>query len=165
MGEPAAPPYQLTTLWRFDAPLDAVWHAIADADSWPTWWRGVDSVLLERGDAGGVGARRRYICRSVLPLRFTFVARVTRVIPMQLIEGQVEGELEGIGCCRLACADGLTTVRHDWQVRTTRRWMNWLAPLARHVFRWNHDQLMRAGGIGLARHLNAHPGAGVQRTS
>ena len=41
----------------------------------------------------------------------------------------------------------------EWRVRTTRRWMNVLAPIARPVFRWNHDRLMRAGGRGLARRL------------
>jgi hypothetical protein len=38
-------------------------------------------------------------------------------------------------------------------VRTTRSWMNALTPLARPVFRWNHDWVMRQGGRGLARRL------------
>jgi hypothetical protein len=33
--------------------------------------------------------------------------------------------------------------------------MNLLAPLARPVFRWNHDAIMREGGHALARRLNA----------
>jgi len=28
-----------------------------------------------------------------------------------------------------------------------------LAPLARPIFEWNHNGVMRAGGEGLARHL------------
>ncbi len=163
---PAAGPdsYRLTTLWRFDEPYDVVWNAIADAETWPVWWKGIESVeTLDRGEASGLGARRRYTCLSVLPFRLTFVGRVTRVVPMQLIEGRVEGELQGIGCCRLERSDGLTVVRYDWQVRTTRRWMNLFAPLAKPLFRWNHDQIMRAGGIGLARHLNARPGSGADR--
>jgi len=163
MREPSDAPYHLSTQWQFDAPLDAVWHAIADADTWQAWWKGVDSVPLDPGDACGLGARRRYTCRSVLPLRLTFVACVTRVVPLQRIEGRVEGELEGVGCCRLRHANGVTTVRYDWRVRATRRWMTWLAPLARPLLRWNHDQLMRTGGIGLARHLNAHNDAGMER--
>lgn len=156
--------YRLTTLWRFDEPIDVVWNAIADAETWPIWWKGIESVVtLDRGEASGLGARRRYTCLSVLPFRLTFVGSVTRVIPMQLIEGQVEGELQGMGCCRLERSDGLTVVRYDWQVRTTLRWMKLLAPLTKPLFRWNHDQIMRAGGIGLARHLNARPGSGAGR--
>ena len=49
--------------------------------------------------------------------------------------------------------DGATAVVFEWRVRTTRWWMNLLAPLARPAFRWNHDRLMRAGGRGLAGRL------------
>ena len=163
---PTAAPdaYHLKTLWQFEEPINVVWDAIADAERWPIWWKGIESVeTLDCGEANGLGARRCYTCRSVLPMRLTFVGRVTRVVPMHLIEGLVEGELQGIGCCRLERSDGLTVVHYDWQVRTTTRWMKLLAPLAKPLFRWNHDQIMRAGGIGLARHLNARPESGADR--
>lgn len=152
---PASPtPYRLSTLWRFEAPLAPVWQAIVDADAWPLWWPGIEGVdTLAPGDAHGLGARRAWRCKSALPYRLRFTTRVTRIEPLRLIEGLVEGALEGQGCCRLWREDGLTCVRHDWQVRTTPPWMNLLAPLARPLFRWNHDALMRAGGAGLARHL------------
>ena len=52
--------------------------------------------------------------------------------------------------------DGVTTiVRYEWQVHTNRFWMNVLAPLARPVFEWNHNHVMRQGGKGLAHLLNA----------
>jgi hypothetical protein len=37
---------------------------------------------------------------------------------------------------------------YEWNVRTTERWMNVVAPLARPVFAWNHDCLMRNGAPG-----------------
>lgn len=148
--------YHLNTLWQFDAPVDAVWDAITHPERWPDWWDGVECVVaLEAGDASGVGARQRYTWKSVLPYRLTFVSRVTRVEPQRLLEGEVEGELEGVGRWHFERAEGLTTVRYEWRVRTTPWWMNLLAPLARPLFRWNHDALMRAGGLGLARYLNA----------
>jgi hypothetical protein len=49
----------------------------------------------------------------------------------------------------------VTTVLYDWDVHTTRPWMNLLAPLARPVFAWNHDWVMKRGGKGLARLLDA----------
>jgi len=61
----------------------------------------------------------------------------------------------------VAVISGATTtsaLRYDWQVRTTRLWMNLLAPLAKPLFRWNHDAIMQAGGIGLTRHLQGAPG-------
>lgn len=158
MHKAPANQYDLTTHWQFEAPLDAVWAAIIDAEGWPRWWKGVESVVtLERGDARGLGARRRFTCKSVLPYRLVFVTRVTRVEPLRLVEGRVEGELEGLGTCHLAHHAGLTKVRYEWRVRTTGRWMNLLAPLAMPLFRWNHDQIMHAGGIGLSRYLDEQP--------
>ena len=55
--------YHLSTLWQFEAPLEAVWEAILHAEAWPSWWTGVERVVtLEHGDASGLGARRRCVC-------------------------------------------------------------------------------------------------------
>ncbi|KZE35061.1 polyketide cyclase [Crenobacter luteus] len=146
--------YRLLTRWRFDAPLDAVWEAIYDSANWPSWWRGVERVVdLDRGATDGVGARQRLTWRSVLPYSLTFETRVTRVERLRRLEARVEGELEGRGCWRFSCENGVTEVCYEWHVQTTRAWMNWLAPLARPVFVWNHDRVMREGERGLARLL------------
>jgi hypothetical protein len=47
----------------------------------------------------------------------------------------------------------VTAVLYEWNVHTTRAWMNLLAPVARPVFAVNHDYVMRHGGEGLARLL------------
>ena len=44
----------------------------------------------------------------------------------------------------------MCAVTFDWEVHTTRAWMNALAPLARPVFHSSHDRLMRRGGRDLA---------------
>lgn len=153
--------YRLTTRWGLHAPLDAVWNAIANADSWSAWWPGISSVTLDPGDALGLGALRRYTCRGALPLRLRFNARVTRIVPGRLIEGWACGDLTGMGRCRLTHAQGQTTVCFDWQVRTTGLWLNRLAPLTRPLLRWNHDRLMQAGGRGLEHYLARGAAGGV----
>ena len=65
------------------------------------------------------------------------------------------GELEGEGRWSLRAEGERTVVRYDWQIRTTRWWMNGLAPAARPVFRWNHNVVMHQGGRGLADLLGA----------
>jgi hypothetical protein len=81
--------------------------------------------------------------------------RVTRVHPPSELVAEATGELAGTGRWALTPVDGGTLVRYNWDIRTTRRWMNLVAPAARPVFRWNHDELMRAGGQALARRLGA----------
>jgi hypothetical protein len=81
---------------------------------------------LDGGDADRVGSRYRIAWRSRIPyeLEFDFTVR-----------------------------KGVTAVLYEWHVGTSKRWMNLLAPLARPVFEYNHDVVMRWGGEGLARRL------------
>ena len=39
---------------------------------------------------------------------------------------------------------------YEWNVHTSKRWMNAMAPLLRPVFEWNHNWVMRNGGTGIA---------------
>jgi uncharacterized protein YndB with AHSA1/START domain len=133
-----------------------VWEAIYDSERWPEWWRGVERVVeLESGDEDGLGQVGRYTWRSRLPYELTFDVRTTRVERPHLLEGEATGELAGTGRWRLFEGAGATVVLYEWDVRTTRPWMKVLAPLARPLFAWNHDWVMRNGAAGLARLLGA----------
>ena len=146
--------YSFVTLWRFRSPLEPVWDLIYRSEEWPAWWRGVERVeRVEPGDAAGLGALQRYTWRSQLPYRLAFEMRLTRVEPPSLIEGEAVGELTGTGRWLLTHDGGVTRVRYDWNVRTTKPWMNLLAPVARPVFKWNHDVVMNWGADGIARKL------------
>lgn len=148
--------FDLVTVWRIDAPLPEVCNAISSCLDWPQWWKGVESVEeLDPGDADGIGSLRRFTWRGRLPYRLTFDIRVTRIVPLKMIEGRASGEVEGSGCWYFSQDGHVTVVRYEWKVRTTRRWMNLLALIAKPVVKWNHDQLMQQGGEGLARLLNA----------
>ena len=152
--------YAFLTAWRVAAPPEAVFEVIHASERWPEWWDGVESVVkLEEGDEEGRGSVGRYEWRSAMRYRLEFEMRITRVDRPHRMDGEAVGELTGTGTWRLYEDDGATAVLFDWRVRTTRWWMNALAPIARPVFRWNHGRLMRAGGRGLARRL------GVQQLS
>ena len=146
--------YRFVTTWRLDAPIEAVWDVLHRTGDWPTWWPYVIRVdELEPGDATGLGARQRLTWRTRLPYTLAFEARVTRIEPPTLLEAEVQGELEGFGLWTLSEEGSVTAVRYEWNVRTTKPWMNWLAPLARPVFAWNHVSVMERGGQALARRL------------
>ena len=49
---------------------------------------------------------------------------------------------------------GSTRVRYTWSVSLVDPWMRRLKPIAAPIFRWNHNAVMRAGALGLARHLH-----------
>ena len=146
--------YALVTDWHLDAPRERVWEMLVTPEDWPHWWRFVQAVVvLDRGDAQGVGALRRYTWSSRLPYRLTFEMRTTALERPTFIEGIAVGHLNGTGRWELHPDGGTSRVRYEWTVTTARDWMNLLAPLLAPVFAWNHDQVMLEGGRGLARRL------------
>lgn len=148
--------YWLVTVWRIEAPLAAVYAAVCEPLCWPEWWPDAQRVeQRQAGAADGVGRVLRCTWQGHLPYRLSFDLHTTRMQPLLAVEGAVDGDLQGTGRCLFAQEGTVTTVRHEWRVRTTRRWMNLLAPLARPLFTHNHALAMRHGGEGLARRLNA----------
>jgi uncharacterized protein YndB with AHSA1/START domain len=146
--------YRFLTTWLLEADRERVWDAIYDSERWPEWWRGVEKAeKLAEGDEEGVGQLGAYVWRSRIPYPVAFQVRTTRVERPRLLEGAATGGLEGTGRWRLFEQDGVTAVLYEWNVRTNKRWMNLIAPLARPAFEWNHDWVMRNGGEGLARLL------------
>jgi uncharacterized protein YndB with AHSA1/START domain len=148
--------YSFLTTWCLEAPRERVWDAIWESEKWPQWWRGVTAARrLADGDETGVGQVGRYSWRSKLPYDLDFTMTTTRVERPHLLEGEASGELAGLGRWRLFDHDGVTAVLYEWNVHTTRAWMNLLAPIARPIFAVNHDYVMRNGGAGLSRLLGA----------
>jgi uncharacterized protein YndB with AHSA1/START domain len=148
--------YRFLTTWVLEAPLQPIWDALYDVERWPSWWRGVERVTeLVHGEGNGVGTVYRHVWRSVIPYEVTFDARVTRVEEPHVIEAAATGSLEGTGTFRLFAAPVGTAVTYEWAVRTTKSWMNVVAPVGRPVFAWNHHAVMKNGGRGLAQLLGA----------
>jgi uncharacterized protein YndB with AHSA1/START domain len=148
--------YRFLTTWLLEAPRERVWDAIYESERWPEWWHGVlEADKLEEGDADGVGQYGRYVWKSKLPYKLEFFVRTTKVDKPYLLEGNAEGELAGVGRWRLYEQGGVTAALYEWNVHTTRAWMNLLSPVARPIFAVNHDYVMRNGGHGLAKLLGA----------
>ena len=115
---------------------------LQDVERWPSWWRGVERVEIIGGD------RYRVAWRSRIPYELEFDFAVKRTDAPREMEGEATGALAGSGHWRLFERDGVTAVLYDWNVRTTKRWMNVLGPVARPVFEYNHDVVMRLGRRG-----------------
>jgi hypothetical protein len=146
--------YRFTTVWHLPAGREAVWAVLADPVlTWPRWWPGLDatSVHAAGDDADGpVGSRAALVLR---PARWAYALRfgleITAADPPRAALLAVDGDLVGAG-------EGCTVIL-DWEVATTRRWMNLTAPLLTPVFARAHARALRAGERGLAADLVTHP--------
>lgn len=146
--------FDLVSVWTFEAPADLVWAVIADGEHWPEWWSYVERVeQIGAGQSDGRFSVWRYSWKTLLPYKIHLDLRITRIDPPRLLEADVTGDLVGLGRFRIVALGGQTQVRCEWNVRTGRCWMTWMAPFARPIFAWNHRMVMRAGEVQLAGRL------------
>ncbi|MFG6462869.1 SRPBCC family protein [Roseateles sp. DXS20W] len=156
--------FDLVSHWRLDAPVPRVWQAITNTEHWPRWWPGVVAVQrLAPGDATGVGRVQRISFRTGLGYRLHLALEVTEVVHQERLRARAGGTLagEGIWLMKQAApaAGGHTDVTFVWRVTLPPGVLRSLAPVLAPLFRWNHKRVMRAGRLGLERHLaRAQPG-------
>ncbi|MFD0589357.1 SRPBCC family protein [Paenibacillus sp. GCM10027627] len=146
--------YNFETNWKFEANIEQVWNLISGF-KYDEWWPGVIAEPIGIGSANGIGDKYRYEFRTKLPYRLSFEAEViVKEAPCQM-EIRSKGELEGRGKWTLTQSGSATHVRYIWQVNTNKAWMNFLAPLLKPAFVWNHDLVMAEGEKGMAKALRA----------
>jgi hypothetical protein len=144
--------YRFVTECEITAPVRLVWPEVSQAENWMSWWPGLVAVTpLERGDDEGGDSLHELTFKSRLPYTLSLRARITRVEQRRRIDVEADGELQGVAVYELEDLGETTAMRLTWTVRTNKAWMNLLAPIARPLFSWNHDVLMKAGMRGLAR--------------
>ncbi len=111
---------------------------------------------MERVTTLAPDERYRIAWRSRIPYELEFDFTVHEMDEPRSMRGEATGALSGTGHWRLFEEGGVTAVTYEWNVRTTKAWMNLLGPVARPVFAYNHDVVMRWGGEGLARRLGCN---------
>lgn len=148
-------PYRFVTQLRVTAPPEAVYGAIADP-GWVDDWGDATRVERQRpGDETGLGACFDATVRA--PLGYRLSARIETVAaqPWRRLVMRASGSVEGTGAWELEeCPDG-TSVVLTWDVSTTERWMDVLAPVARPLFERSHGIVVRNAAGAAARYLGA----------
>jgi uncharacterized protein YndB with AHSA1/START domain/mannose-6-phosphate isomerase-like protein (cupin superfamily) len=130
--------YVFVDEWDVAAPRAAVFDALADARTYPQWWRPVYiGVDAEGGPELGKVSRQHF--KGRLPYHLRTESTIVRYEPPHVIAGEVTGDLRGRGVWTLTEIPGGTHVRFDWRVYADRRLLRVLTPLLRPAFRWNHD--------------------------
>lgn len=155
--DPAA--FHFHSRWELDCHRERVWDSLVDFHTWPVWWPGLDRVIEQiHGDASGIGQRAVSSWRG--PIGYSLeieIESVERLHP-EFLRGVASGDVVGEGAWRLTEQQTgpetfWTGVEFDWNVRANRRWMEFLAPVARPLFISSHDHVMKRGAEGLAEHL------------
>jgi uncharacterized protein YndB with AHSA1/START domain len=146
--------YSFVDAWDVAAPPEATFAALADARTYPEWWR---PVYLDV-DAVGPPARGQVSqqhFKGRLPYRLRTRSRIVRLEPPRVVEAEVDGDLRGRGVWTLTPIAGGTHVRFDWRVHADRPLLHLLTPLLRPVFRWNHNWAIARAVEGLEPYARA----------
>ena len=143
-----AGPYVFVDEWDVAAPPEAVFDAIADARSYPAWWRPV-YIGVESDGPAEVGCESRQHFKGRLPYHLRTRSVISELDPPRTITANVDGDLRGRGTWTPTPAPGGTHVRFDWQVHADRRLLRVLTPVLRPLFRWNHNWAIARAMAGL----------------
>ena len=153
--------YLFVDEWDVAAPREAVFDAIADARSYPRWWRPVYIDVDAEGEPElGKTSRQRF--KGRLPYQLHTRSTIVRLEPPHVIEGEVDGDLRGNGRWTLTdLPDGGTHVRFDWRVHADKPLLRALTPILRPAFRWNHAWAIARAREGLEPYAPARAAARV----
>ena len=141
--------YVFVDEWDVAAPRESVFAAIADARSYPAWWKPVYLDVESEGEPE-VGKESRQHFKGRLPYHLRTRSRITRLEAPSAIGAEVDGDLRGTGLWTLTeLPDGGTHVRFDWRVHADRPLLRLLTPVLRRALRWNHAWAIARAREGL----------------
>jgi uncharacterized protein YndB with AHSA1/START domain len=144
----ASRPYAFVDEWEVAAPPDAVFDALSDARSYPSWWRPV-YLEVEADGPAAVGSMSHQHFKGRLPYHLRTRSVITELDRPSRIVADVDGDLRGRGEWTLTPTDHGTHVRFDWQVHADRLLLRVLTPLLRPLLRWNHNWAIARAMEGL----------------
>lgn len=144
--------YVFVDKWEVRTPIAAVFAALADARTYPQWWKPVYEYVDTDGPPV-VGRVSHQLFKGRLPYRLRVTSEIVRLEPPHVIEVRVCGDLSGRGVWTLTPIEGGVHVRFDWRVTVDRLLLRLLSPLMRPLLRWNHNWAMRRAHEGLEPYL------------
>jgi hypothetical protein len=146
--------YTFCSIWQLPVNKRKVWQALTEQPfSWQNWWpelNDVHDMKLAKGLSGTT-----FSCTWRAPMGYRLKSDVTigEVIDYKKVTLHSDGDVRGTVTCQLTEVSGQTKIKIDWRVTTTKAWMNYLTPLLKPLFTYNHHVVMRSGERGFRNYL------------
>ena len=140
--------------WDVDAPQEAVFDALADARTYPEWWRPV-YIAVQADGPPEVGRVSHQEFKGRLPYHLKMRSTIVRLEPPDELEVSAEGDLTGRGVWKLSQAGDRVHIRFDWRVFADRPLLRVLTPVLRPLFRSNHNWSIQRAIEGLEPYARA----------
>jgi uncharacterized protein YndB with AHSA1/START domain len=138
----ALPPFRFDRTWEFPVGPDQLWATLSRTEDFHRWWpwlRGLEGAALLPG------ARAEAVVRAPLPYTLRFTVEVLEVVPQQLVDTRVRGDLDGPARLEVAPREGGSTARLVWEMEVRRPLLRATARVARPAMEWGHDWVVASG--------------------
>ncbi len=135
--------YVFVDEWDVDAPIEAVYDVLAEARTYPEWWKPV--YISVEGD--GQVTRHRFKGR----LPYTLEMR------SEMVSEDRPNRFE-VRVWTLTAREGGTHVHFDWVVFADHPLVGALTPVLRPLFRWNHNWSIERAREGLEPYARRRAG-------
>ena len=124
-------------------PPAELWEALSRTDDYRDWWG-----WLRRFEGDGMveGGRTDCVVRAPLPYSLRFAVTVRRLVPAELVDAEVTGDIEGPAQLALS-GDGhsASVVRLTWAVDVKDPVLRAGAVLGRPLMQWGHEWVVDNG--------------------
>lgn len=148
--------YSFQSTWTIDAPPKEVWRVLtATPFSWPDWWPELNDVHDMKLAPNLAGSSFSCTWKAPIGYRLKSDIIIGDIVYLESVTIHAHGDLLGTVICRIHDEDGKTRLEIDWQVVTTKPWMNRLTFLLRPLFVWSHHAVMRSGEHGLRNYIKS----------
>lgn len=140
--------YVFQSIWQVRAPMADIMPVLYDLQSYPAWWP-------EFREVRPLGPHRaEVVARSFLPYELRFVSEADEPdLSSGVIDARLTGDMEGTVRWTVTEGDDGCRLVYDQEVKTNKRLLNVLAPVARPGFKANHTLMMRHGQAGLRTYM------------
>jgi uncharacterized protein YndB with AHSA1/START domain len=145
--------------WEVEAPQAGVFDALADARTYPAWWRPV-YINVDADCPPRIGCVSHQEFKGRLPYHLKTCSEIVRLERPRELEVVVAGDLTGKGIWTLTPRDGRVHIRFDWRVIADRPLLRYLTPVLRPLFRWNHNWSIKRAMEGLEPYARSRGGDG-----
>jgi hypothetical protein len=135
-------PFRFDRWWSFAATPSELWSVISRTEDFTTWWPWLRDFDL---DSLTEGATARCVVQAPIPYRLRFAVHVRRVIPVELIDTVVSGDLAGPARLEVDAHGEGSRARLKWEVDLCDPLLRVASRLARPMMEWGHNWVVESG--------------------
>jgi uncharacterized protein YndB with AHSA1/START domain len=138
----ALPPFRFDRTFEFPVGPDELWATLSRTQDFHRWWPWLRTL---RGAELAPGARAEAVVRAPLPYSLRFEVEVLDVVPLELVDARVTGDIDGPARLEVAPHELGSTARLVWEVELRRPFLRAASRVARPAMEWGHDWVVASG--------------------